>query len=67
MGKADFTGSLTGIFGYNKSLSRVARLHELKMNMNTAKTISDLRIFIHACFTPFKTIVHFKYSGTYIE
>ena len=67
MGKADFTGSLTGIFGYNKSLSRVACLHELQMNMNTAKTISDLRIFIHACFTPFKAIVQFKYSCTYIE
>ena len=67
MGKADCTGSLTGIFGYNESLSRVACLHELKMNMNTAKTISDLRIFIHACFTPFKAIVQFKYSRTYIE
>lgn len=37
------------------------------MNMNTAKTISDLRIFIHASFTPFKAIVQFKYSRTYIE
>ena len=67
MGKADCTGSLTGIFGYYESLSRVACLHELKMNMNTAKTISDLRVFIHASFTPFKAIVQFKYSRTYIE